>query len=67
VYGALTAQKPKLSWFSRSNVEIERFLSCRKAALSKTDFFNRIGRSLPVVTKACAGQVECKRLVSLCN
>ena len=27
-------------------------------------FLNRIGRSLPVVTTACAGQVECKRLVS---
>ena len=26
-------------------------------------FFNKIGRSLPVVTKACADQVECKRLV----
>ena len=27
-------------------------------------FFNRIARSLPVVTTACAGQVECKQLVS---
>lgn len=28
------------------------------------DFFNTIGRSLPVVITAHAGQVECKRLVS---
>lgn len=28
------------------------------------DFIKKIGRSLPVVTTACAGQVECKRLVS---
>ena len=27
-------------------------------------FFNRIGRSLPVVTTAYTSQVECKRLVS---
>ena len=31
---------------------------------TKADFFNTIGRSLPVVTIECAGQVECKRLVS---
>ncbi|MFZ3024815.1 hypothetical protein, partial [Pseudomonas sp.] len=42
------AQKTKLSWFLRSNAEIERFSSCRKEALSETDFFNTIGRFLPV-------------------
>ncbi|ELI5858885.1 TPA: hypothetical protein ACQQHD_006364 [Pseudomonas aeruginosa] len=43
------AQKTELPWILRSNIEIERFLSRRKAALSKTDFFNRIGRQQPVV------------------
>ncbi len=28
-------------------------------------FLHSLGRSLPVVTTACAGQVECKRLVGL--
>ncbi|MFP6850923.1 MAG: hypothetical protein VCA57_19790 [Pseudomonas sp.] len=32
------AQKTELYWFLRSNAEIERFLSGRKAALSETDF-----------------------------
>jgi len=39
----------------RSNAKAERFSCCRKAALSKTDFFNRISRSLLVVTAAFAG------------
>jgi hypothetical protein len=43
------AQKAELYWFLRSNAEIERILSCRKVALSETDFFNRIGRQLPVI------------------
>ncbi|MGE6528622.1 hypothetical protein ACQKEM_06265 [Pseudomonas sp. NPDC077382] len=37
-------QKTELSWFLRSNTEIEQFLSYRKAARSETDFFNRIGQ-----------------------
>jgi len=37
-------QKAKLSWFLRSNAEIERFSSSREEALSETDFFNRIGQ-----------------------
>ncbi|WP_139375100.1 hypothetical protein [Stutzerimonas stutzeri] len=51
-------QKAKLSWFLRSNAEIERFSSSREEALSETDFFNRIGRSLTVVTVTRPGQVE---------
>jgi len=38
------ARKAELSWFLRSNVKNERFLNCREAALSETDFFNRIVR-----------------------
>jgi hypothetical protein len=46
----------ELYWFLRSNAEIERFLSCRKVALSETDFFNRIGQkqSLGVLTNSGA-------------
>ncbi|WIK38067.1 hypothetical protein OI910_21510 [Pseudomonas aeruginosa] len=38
------AQKEELSWFLRSNTEIECFLSYQNAARSETDFFNRIGQ-----------------------
>jgi len=44
------AQKTELSWFLRSNAKIQRFLIYRKAALSEADFFNKIGRLLPVTT-----------------
>lgn len=35
-------QKTELSWLLRSDAKIERLFSCRKAALSEIDFFNRI-------------------------
>lgn len=43
-----SAQKRELPWFLRSNADNERFLGCRQAALSETDFFNRIGQKLPL-------------------
>jgi len=42
------AQRAELSWFLRSNDKIERFLSCREAAPSEADFFNRIGQKQPL-------------------
>lgn len=41
-------QKTELSYFLRSNAEIERLLSSREQALSETDFFNRIGQKRPL-------------------
>jgi len=49
---------------SRSGAQKRRFQRSVCGQSGRTDFFNRIGRSLSVVTTAPAGQVECKRLLS---
>ncbi|MNJ41271.1 hypothetical protein D3C77_361900 [compost metagenome] len=49
---------------SRSCAQKRRFQQSVRRQSGRTDFFNTIGRSPPVVTTACAGQVECKRLIS---
>ncbi|WP_278445395.1 hypothetical protein [Stutzerimonas kunmingensis] len=51
-------QKAKLSWFLRSNAEIERFSSSREEALSETDFFNRIGHELTFKWSTRAGAIQ---------
>ena len=49
---------------SRSCAQRRHFQQSVRGQSGRTDFFNRIGRSPPVVTTACAGQIECKRLIS---
>ena len=49
---------------SRSSVQKRLFHQSMIRQFGQADFFNRIGRSLPVVTTALAGQAECKGLVS---
>ncbi len=58
------AQKEELSWFLRSNTEIECFLSYQNAARSETDFFNRIGRKLPLTSAVYASGYPALRLAS---
>ncbi len=43
---------------SRSSTQKRCFYPSVFEHFGQTDFFNRIGRSLPVVTTACAGQVH---------
>jgi hypothetical protein len=49
---------------SRSGAQITHFQLSVRGQSGRTDFFNSIGRSLPVVTTAHVGQVGCKRLVN---
>ena len=49
---------------SHSCAQKRRFQQSVRRQSGRTDFFNKIGRSPLVVTTACAGQVECKRVIS---
>ena len=49
---------------SRSCAQKRRFQQSVRRQFGRTAFFKTFGRSPPAVTTACAGQVECKRLVS---
>ncbi|MVF49827.1 hypothetical protein F9Z43_10945 [Pseudomonas monteilii] len=48
---------------SRSSVQKRRFNQSMTGLFGRTDFFNRVGRFLPVRAYPCAVQIRCKQLV----